>query len=373
MGTLQKTLTIGFLTLILAGCRESKVSSYRVPKEQDPALPAAGADSSAPSGQAAGGSMADASVPVDTGPSLTWKAPADWTAKPASAMRKGSYAVPGAGGEAGDLSITAFPGAVGGLIANVNRWRGQVQLPPLTEADLPSAVTAFAENGLEVTLVDFPSPGGGKRILGAIIPLGDSSWFFKLTGTNALITAAKPGFLNFLKTIKPSAQAAAAAPSPAAPAAGGASMADTPVQTSSGAGLAWTAPTGWTAKPASAMRKGSYAVPGAGGDSGDLSITAFPGDVGGLLANVNRWRGQVQLPPLGEADLAGSVTSLPQGGLTLTLVDAASTDGAKRILGAIVPLGDSTWFFKLTGSDALVGSSKPAFVAFLRTVRPAGP
>ncbi len=373
MDSFRKVVTFGSLALILAGCRESKVSFYRVPKEQDPTLAASAPDNSAQAGPAAGGSMSDTAVPTAAGPSLTWSAPATWTAKPATAMRKGSYAVPGAGGEAGDLSITAFPGAVGGLIANVNRWRGQVQLPPLADADLAAAVTTVPENGLQVTVVDFSAPGGAKRILGAIVPFGDSCWFFKLTGSSALITSAKPGFLDFLKTIKASGQAAAE-PSSAAPApAGGAAMADTAVPTSSGAGLAWTAPSGWTAKPASAMRKGSYALAGAGGDAGDLSITAFPGDVGGLLANVNRWRGQVQLPPLGDAELAGAVTSPSQGGLQLTLVDAASPDGSKRILGAIVPLGDSTWFFKLTGTDALVASSKPAFVAFLRTVRPAGP
>ena len=37
------------------------------------------------------------------------------------------------------------------------------------------------------------------------------------------------------------------------------------------------------------MRRGSYAVGADEKTAADLAITAFPGDVGGDLANVNRW------------------------------------------------------------------------------------
>ena len=43
--------------------------------------------------------------------------------------------------------------------------------------------------------------------------------------------------------------------------------------------------------------------------------------------------------------------------------------GAKAILGAIVPFGGSTWFFKLTGSGAQVRGSRAAFIDFLHTVK----
>jgi hypothetical protein len=196
--------------LLLAACREEKVTSYRVPKEQDPTLPgmpAATADASSPAGMppAAGASMADTAVPTAAGPGLTWTAPAGWRVKPASAMRKGSYAVPGEGGAEADLSITAFPGDVGGELANVNRWRGQVQLPPLSDGDLPGAVSTVAQNGLQFTVVDIASAEGAdsKRILGAIVPFADGTWFFKLTGPDRLVAGEKPAFLAFLKTVTP--------------------------------------------------------------------------------------------------------------------------------------------------------------------------
>lgn len=150
----------------------------------------------------------------------------------------------------------------------------------------------------------------------------------------------------------------------------GDTMANTAVPTGSDS-LVWTAPAAWAVKANGPMRKGSYAVKGNGAEA-DLSITAFPGDTGGLLANLNRWRGQVSLPPLAETQLGASVEHLDLGTLHAEVVDFAGTaNGAPtRLIGAVVPLNGETWFFKLMGPDALVASEKPAFVEFLRTVRP---
>jgi hypothetical protein len=163
--------------------------------------------------------------------------------------------------------------------------------------------------------------------------------------------------------------AAEAGPQADAPAVPGASMADTAVPTASGQDLAWQAPPQWTSKPAGAMRKATYAVPGDGADS-DLSITAFPGDVGGELMNVNRWRGQLGLPPLRPEELDASVSRVEANGLKMTLVELASQGdpNGKAMIGAMVPVGGSTWFFKLTGPGASIRSSKPAFLEFLHTV-----
>ena len=157
-----------------------------------------------------------------------------------------------------------------------------------------------------------------------------------------------------------------------APAAPGGNMAATPVATASGSGLTWTAPANWTAKAASAMRKGSYTITGEGGVTADLSITAFPGDVGGEAANVNRWRSQVSLAPMPDAETAAAVTRINANGLAIGVVEFAGTGAnAQRILGAIVPFGGATWFFKLMGPDAVVVSAKPAFQEFVKTIKAA--
>jgi hypothetical protein len=135
--------------------------------------------------------------------------------------------------------------------------------------------------------------------------------------------------------------------------------------------LHWQPAPEWSARPGSAMRKGSYAV-GKGEGAADLSVTAFPGDVGGLAANVNRWRGQLGLPPLEGDALAAGITTLESNGLHFTLVDFAgvAAGSRQRILAALTSWQGATWFFKLMGPEGAVEDDKPAFLAFLRTVGP---
>ena len=205
------------LPLLMAACRDSKVDAYRVPKEKDVALPVTVATNSTtppaspvpaatPAAVAAAPAGGMAGIPVATagGPGLGWTAPAAWQPKSLGAMRKGSFTIAGDAGATADLSITAFPGAVGGEFANINRWRGQLSLPPIAEGDLASAVTHLSQNGLTFTFVDLVSadPANPQRMLGAMVPYEGAMWFFKLTGPDALVTATKPSFLGFLKTVK---------------------------------------------------------------------------------------------------------------------------------------------------------------------------
>jgi hypothetical protein len=201
------------LFAVLAACNKPAVETYRVAKDTTaqaaapkaesphPAMPATGSPAAAP----ATGDAAMASTPVATagGPGLTWTAPAHWKAKPGSAMRKGSYAIAGEGGEA-DLAITAFPGDVGGELANLNRWRSQIQLPAVTLAELEATRQRVERNNLQMTVVDIAGTGAGaQRILGASIPYGGATWFVKLMGPDALVAKEKAAFMAFLDTVKP--------------------------------------------------------------------------------------------------------------------------------------------------------------------------
>ncbi len=148
-------------------------------------------------------------------------------------------------------------------------------------------------------------------------------------------------------------------------------MASTPVPTAEGGDLAWTAPAGWQARPASAMRKGTYIVAGPGGATAELAITAFPGDVGGDLANVNRWRGQLQLAPIPASELPAALSRFKANGLDFAVTEMVALTGnpPQRVIGAIVPHNGSTWFFKLAGPDALVAGERDTFNTFLQTLR----
>ena len=194
------------LVLLAAACRDGSVVSYRIPKEIDPAPPAAAASADNPHANlpVASSDMANTAVVKAEGADLQWTAPAHWQPKPASAMRKASYTIEGDGGAAADVSVTAFPGDVGGEFANVNRWRGQLGLPPIAESELDSAVLRREQAGLRVTIVDLAGagPAAGHRLLGAIVPFGNATWFFKLTGPDALVARERAAFLEFVNTIK---------------------------------------------------------------------------------------------------------------------------------------------------------------------------
>jgi hypothetical protein len=57
----------------------------------------------------------------------------------------------------------------------------------------------------------------------------------------------------------------------------------------------WEIPSTWKDGKTSSMRIASLKVDDQNGSELDISVTTFPGDVGGLLANVNRWIGQIDL------------------------------------------------------------------------------
>jgi hypothetical protein len=105
----------------------------------------------------------------------------------------------------------------------------------------------------------------------------------------------------------------------------------------------------------------------------EITVSAFPGEVGGLLANVNRWRAQVGLAPVGQADLDQQVTSLDVLGGKAMLIDVSGTNPKNgqrtRLIGAMVPREGQTWIYKLMGDEPVAEREKAPFIKFVQTVR----
>lgn len=180
--------------LFLVSCREAKIESYRVPKEAQPPEPLA-----MPSGMA-GADMASTPVPTASGAELSWDAPSSWIPQAPGAMRKAGYKITAADGGSAELTVTAFPGDVGGDLANVNRWRNQLQLGPISAAELSTSVQTVSTGAFEMKLIEIN--GGAQSTFAAWVMHDGSSWFFKLTGTTAAVSGEQAAFLEFLKTIK---------------------------------------------------------------------------------------------------------------------------------------------------------------------------
>lgn len=83
--------------------------------------------------------------------------------------------------------------------------------------------------------------------------------------------------------------------------------------------------------------------------------------------NVNRWRGQVGLVPLGEAELAESLEAIEVDGMAARQVHISGE--ADAIRGVIVPVDESNWFFKLSGPTELVERESDRFDDFVQSVQ----
>ncbi len=355
----------------LSGCGRSdnaQVTVYRIPKETQPQQQSAPQEAPAAAG-------------------VQWTAPQGWEEQASSGFRKGSYLVHGAEGKTADVSVISFPEAAGGLLANVNRWRNQLKLTPI--ANESEAGTPMPVAGHHMFFVDLVSdqpigPDGSKtRILGGILSLSGETWFFKMMGPDSLVESQRNQFRQFLESVKLAEAPAVAADSAPAPApmgansGGGKTNAPTPppIEPSQGAPLQYTLPPNWQEKPLSPMRLASFKAVAPNGKETDVSVVSLPGMAGGDLANVNRWRGQVNLGPIDEDTLAKTAEHVKGNGHDYLVVDLVSDapmgdkQEKERILAAILDESDHSWFIKMIGEDAAVESQKSAFTDFLRSLK----
>ncbi len=189
--------------VLLTACDQREPTVYTVPKEvasneTDTGTPMPPDRAVPPASQA----MVNQSLPAGAlnagGEAPTWEPAPHWSTGIESAMRRGSYRITGTAGE-GDISVTTFPGDVGGLLANINRWRGQVDLAPIRQNEVAQYITSLNINGKEATLVELEGPQQGT--VTAIFEHGGNSWFFRITGPNALVTEERDAFLGFLQSV----------------------------------------------------------------------------------------------------------------------------------------------------------------------------
>ena len=97
-----------------------------------------------------------------------------------------------------------------------------------------------------------------------------------------------------------------------------------------------------------------------------VSLTVLAGDGGGVLENVNRWRKQLNLEPLGQSNLVQAVETLPANDRNMKVMDANGTDfrdgSAARMVGVMAGDATLTWFYKLMGDPAIVERERAAFL-----------
>jgi hypothetical protein len=143
---------------------------------------------------------------------LIWETPPGWkedpTPSPLPDMIKLVGMRFGEQGE-GECSFSAMRGDAGGLEANVNRWRRQMGLPPITVEEiekLPKKKFLSREAVWVAIDGDFknmgdPEPRKNYRLVGLIQPAPEFTLFVKLTGPKDLVASNEAAFDQFCQSI----------------------------------------------------------------------------------------------------------------------------------------------------------------------------
>jgi hypothetical protein len=338
---------VGLAAVGLAGCKKPTVQVYLAPRDTPPST--ADAPSQAPL------------------PELTWSLPAGWKETGPGQMSLASFAIEDATGKA-SMNVTPLPNLEGREEAVVNMSREQVELGPLSAEEVAKALEPTEIAGGKGFSFEFKGTRGGKpaRTLTAVQHRGDRSWFFKLSGDDATVSAQKPAFVEFLKSIRFNEAVPGGASNPGSDNVASSNSRATPPPPSD-AGmpeLQWKIPDAWQKLPAGQMQIAKFSVPEKDGAKAEVSVSVFPSDTGGTLANVNRWRRQIGLNEVDEAGLQSCVTGLDAapGAVLVTL-----TNEQRQMLGAIVPREGKWWFYKMLGDAPAVASAHEDFVRFVKT------
>jgi hypothetical protein len=156
-------------------------------------------------------------------------------------------------------------------------------------------------------------------------------------------------------------------------------------QTSPAGKLTFTAPEGWTPRPAaSTMRVAEFVLPRVGSDAedGDVVVYFFGGQGGDAEANITRWIGQMQQPDgRSSADVARR-SSTTANGLPVTMVDVAGTYVAEvrpgstehfnkpgfRMRAAVLMTAGGPYFIKMLGPSATIARWSATLDTFLQSM-----
>ncbi len=371
-----------FLTLLAlvaaGGCHREEIAVYEAPKEASSPPPA-------PVSPHGGAGMLDQMPPR---PGFAWKKlPEGWTSRGPSGMRVANFTVPGPNSGQAELAVIPLPGTGGSDLDLVNLWRSQLSLEPITETQLGThtELTTAAGQAVKLFRIVGTGPADAKaatnQILVAALRKDGFTWFFKLAGDATSVNAAHDPLKAFLGDVEFTApEPGSAAPAMAAGAAGAAGrsgpMATGPAAAGSPPGPqpkpSWQVPPDWQAVTAPQMVLQKWTAAASGG-SADVTVSVFPGDTGGMTANLNRWRAQVGLAPAPEAELQAFNDNLEVLGGKATLVDFTGTspDGGQplRLAAGVVRRDGWSFFYKLLGPPQVVEAHREAFTKFIQTAQ----
>lgn len=326
MKVMRGACVLGFLTLLAAGCgRPEEPRHYQAPK--DPQWRMLGAIAT---GKDATWFFKVVAAPEILQPArasvlaflralrlengeIRWTLPAGWHEEKGAPGRLATYRL-GDRDPRVEMTVTRLAGAGGGLLGNVSRWRDQMGLEPLAPAELESRIEKIDGVPFDLRIVDLVGP-------------------------------TRPG-------MGPS-HPPAPSPAEAAPA-------------DSEGPVSYELPPGWHKAPPGRNRMMEFQVEDPAGKA-TVSLTGMEGDGGGIAANIDRWRGQAELEPLGDQAQARAATQILFVGSEAWFTEAIGP--RKAILGVIAQTPAGSLFLKFEGSPAVASAQRDAFLRFAQSFR----
>ncbi len=182
-----------FMLIITLGCNEPVVETYTIAKEasNEKLIPELQSQKMQ--------TLPGMEAYTESAPSLQYETPLGWNELTPTSIRKANFSIKNNLGEA-EISVTVFPGDVGGLLANINRWRSQIGLQRVAASNLNTLIEALeiSQNPGYFTKIN----GNKESILGGILPLNDATWFIKMQGSILCVDAETKNFKSFLSSLK---------------------------------------------------------------------------------------------------------------------------------------------------------------------------
>lgn len=323
-----------------------------------------------------------------------YELPEGWVELPNSSMRAANFTLEA--DKQVECYLTLLPGTAGGMGANVNRWRKQMGLPDLSADEISSMETLDFMGGraawMDVVGTWSGMSGGsgesGWRMLGLLLVTPGGSSFLKMVGPDELVASEREHFLELAATMHSGAghshgeaPTAGATSTPSGMSGLGSGLTGMgsgkpgdppPPPRSVAAGMSWQAPAAWAEAPERQFRNANYF---AGSEDVEAYVTVLPGDAGGPLANVNRWRSQMGQPPLsmGGFDLLERVPMLGSSGVLVEIKGSfqsmsGDVTSDAMMIGALGQIPGRSIFVKMIGPAEQVLAQRGAFLEFCNSL-----
>lgn len=323
-------LCIAALGVLVAGCTDEAVRIYEAPCDKQRLLAAivpAGndtwffklmgrTDSTAENADTFWKFVRSVRIPKEGKEPISWNVPVGWKQEPGKELRFATFRIP----FGQEVTVFRFGEQPEKAMENINRWRGQLKLPPMNASDIDK---------IQKEEID-----------------GHMSFFIDLESarTDAIdVEAFKPR----TRQVE---------------------------QPSVGDDVKYQVPEDWkalTRTPGRLFYVG-FRVEN-GGDSAEITLTPLPRKPSEIAENVNRWRDELGLAALPAAEAAREGRGLTIDGIECVYVDYSGislrTGKRARTLGVICLLKDEAWFIKMMGAPDLVAKQQSAFESFAKSIR----